>query len=130
MLEKIERSSPKASQNYQIAQQAFQHTLSITEGSSNRLSAEERKTPKGKDIIRRINLMRAEPIHQQEYTYQWIYDIAQLTLKYRVGNCCEKACTLFDFIYNLPHFNSNVELFNNPFSDHFFVVLGRDYNDP
>lgn len=127
MFEKIQSQCPKARHNYQLAQKAFNYTLSVIDGSSNRLSEAEKKTDSGRDIIRRLNLMRDEPIKAREYTFDWIHEIALLILKYRVGNCCEKACSVFNFIYSNPDFDSsNLELFNNPFLDHFFVVIGRD----
>jgi hypothetical protein len=126
MFTKIERQYPKALQNNELAQRAFYYTLQVIEGSSNRLSKEEMINDIN-NIINRINFMRAEPLHHEEFTIEWIQEIAALTLKYNVGNCCEKACTVFDFIYQKSTGNElNLELFNNPFIDHFFVVIGRE----
>jgi hypothetical protein len=132
MFERIINHYPNARQNYQLAQNAFQYTMTVIEGSSNRLSTQEKTTEKGKSIIKRVNLMRKIPLQEKEYSREWIEEIAALALKYAVGNCCEKACTVFNYIYEDPEFNcSNLELFNNPFFDHFFTVLNRNPNtDP
>ena len=125
MFEKIEELSLLVRKNYELAQAAFSYTLSVIEGSSNQLTKEEIATDTN-NIIKRMNLMREEPINNEEYTLEWISEIADLTLKYNVGNCCEKSCTVFDYLCKSPEFSANLELFNNPFFDHFFVVIGRD----
>lgn len=128
MHERIEIQFPCAKPNYTLAQEAFAHTLSVIEGSSTRLAREKANIDES-HIAERINLMRQEPIHNEEYSLEWIQEIAHIALKYHVGNCCEQACTIFDYLCKKPNIDTvNIELFNNPFSDHFFIVIGRDPN--
>jgi len=127
-----------AQQNYQLCQDALEHTISTIKDSSNQLSKEEKESESGMDIIQRINQMRAEPLPEQEYSLEWIKKIAFLSKKYGVGNCCEKSCFAFNYFHNLElkliDYEIAIELFNDPFKDHFFVVLGRnpvtDPSDP
>jgi hypothetical protein len=74
--------------------------------------------------------MREHEIKSESYTLGWIEEIAEQAEKYGVGNCCEKACVAFSFLYKkiraqAPDKQCSIELFNNPFWDHFFVVLNR-----
>lgn len=123
-------------ENYNIAQKAFAHTLDAIKGSSNRLSQKEVHSEYGKKIIENINKMREVEISEPLYSLEWIQKVAELAEIYQVGNCCEQGDVTFNYLYESMQSRSlidppNVELFNNPFVDHFFVVLARDLNtDP
>jgi hypothetical protein len=91
------------------------------------------------EIAEALNEMRNIDIPEPEYSLEWIHAIARLSEQYRVGNCCEKTCFVFSRIEKMIqklHLNYplNMEIFNNPFSDHFFIVIGRslasDSTDP
>jgi hypothetical protein len=95
--------------------------------SSNQLSDVHLSTSEGQEILRKINIMRAELAPYPEYTKEWIEFIARNAAIYGVGNCCEKSCYAFNYLSNqIELLNINIELFNTPFTDHFFVVIGRD----
>lgn len=112
--------------------------MSVIKGSSNRLTESDLQTHFGQEIIKNINKMRAEPVEEPVYSLEWIKKVALLAEIYKVGNCCEKGCVTFYFLYklltSLPKGDVNLELFNNPLVDHFFVVAGRspdtDPSDP
>jgi len=91
----------------------------------NRLSLEE--------IRSRVDIMREIKIEHPEMTFGWFKDVAKHALQYLVGNCCEiGAVTFFYFVdkFKSASVPLRVELFNNPFLDHFFVVIGRTQGDP
>ncbi len=108
-----------------IAEEAFLYTTDKIKHSSIFLSAKELETPKGEEISRIINLMREEIIPGDLYSREWIEGVAANAEKYALGNCCERACFAFNFLLNHIKEPIQIELFNNPFQDHFFVVIGR-----
>ncbi|WED43950.1 hypothetical protein [Legionella cardiaca] len=123
--------SPFAKERFRLAQEAFEHTMSVIKGSSNRLSESEIQTSFGQKIITSLNKMREEKIEEPLYSLEWIQHVAFLAEAYGVGNCCEKGCVTFNVLHRLLDLlpsgrGINIELFNNPMIDHFFVVIGRD----
>jgi len=129
-LDEIISKFKSAKHNFELAQAAFDHTLQIIEGSSNQLSPAELESKQGQGIIERINKMREHDVSDELYSLNWILDVSRLAEKYRVGNCSEKSCVVFNFLYQgimkKHEFSLNIELFNNPIVDHFVVVIGRD----
>jgi hypothetical protein len=78
-----------------------------------------------------FNNMRLESVSAEEYSLDWVHDIARIAKTYQLGNCCEKTCVAYDFLYQkfsnlLGETLPALELYNDPFSDHFFLVIGRN----
>ena len=129
--------SPQVQGNLDITQrlnqtnEALQYARRQVASSSNTLSAEVKETEKGRKILEKMNQMRAEVISEENYTLPWIMAVAEQAKRWRMGNCCEKSCVAFQLLLQslennaLPK-DTAIELFNNPFIDHFFVVVGRD----
>lgn len=112
-----------------LAQMALKHTLDTVLYSSNQTSDMDSDSRLAFD--KSLNDMREQTIDASDYSFAWIQDIARDATRNRVGNCCEKSCIAFEFLIKHPLlFDVNIELFNNPFSDHFFVVIGRDKDTP
>ena len=91
-------------------------------------SPEEKDSPEGQLIEKRFIEMRRTLIDAQEYSLKWIDSIANLAIRYRVGNCVEHSCIAIQYILSLEE-DISVELFSIPGRDHFFVVLNRNNTD-
>ena len=110
-----------------IAQEGLEYTRTIIKFSTNIEQSADNSVPYSPN---RFNKMRLEPIEEPEYSLPWIQAMANLAKRYQMGNCCEKTCVAYEYIYRkileLPfEMNTNLELYNDPFSDHFFLVIGR-----
>lgn len=111
------------------AQKAIDYTLSRIKYSSN-LGDNDNSNSLETGEDKTFNKMRSIEITHAPYTFEWINIISDLAEYYSVGNCCEKSCVAFMYLYKkfsrLPiDQRPSLELFNNPFDDHFFVVIGR-----
>lgn len=115
--------------NLELAEVVFNVTLKKVKSSSNLLTNEEKQTPEGQEVERRINAMRERHISKPEFSLGWIKSIAKLAKKYHVGNCCEKSCYAFYHLLKTAPQNTTIEIFNNPFQDHWFVVIGRNQGE-
>ncbi len=112
------------------ADKAIAATLTKVQESSNLIDRKDIDTLESQSICSAVDEMRAIEIEYNPYTLEWIQKIAELAEHYGVGNCCEKSCTAFMYLYHkfakLPaEQRPTLELFNNPVLDHFFVVIGR-----
>jgi hypothetical protein len=123
----MEKERPqKALSLHLIVQQAMNEAFEKI-SSSNLFDPDDIHYP---EIADALNEMRKIDITAPEYSLEWIHDVARLAEEYRVGNCCEKTCFVFTRIEKMLQelhlkFNLNMEIFNNPFSDHFFIVIDR-----
>ncbi|MDF1684675.1 MAG: hypothetical protein P1U36_08480 [Legionellaceae bacterium] len=116
-------------ESFDIAQIALRHTQEVVRFSSNQECNMDGELQR--QCEQRLNQMRLIPIEADEYSSEWITEIAELAKTHSVGNCCEKSCVAFNFLNTHPSLSQvNIELFNNPFSDHFFVVVGRHEDTP
>lgn len=113
------------------ANEVLNLTLSLVVSSSNTLSDDAKSTVDGQAVLESMNKMRSEEITDPCYTRAWIASVAEQAKRWRVGNCCEKSCIAFQLLLEsiqqgeLPS-DTSIEMFNNPFVDHFFIVVGRD----
>jgi hypothetical protein len=117
----------KKKSNLQLAKSAVQYTLKCVVYSSNRVSKEDPVMQQGLDKMR----VEMAECKAPAFSLPWIDAMARLARKYECGNCNEKAAVAF--MYIKQHVEKNpqltdtprIELFNNPFLDHFWIVLGR-----
>ena len=118
-------------QRINTANKVLNLTLSLVLSSSNTLSDDAKSTVHGKSVLENMNEMRSEEIADPCYTRAWITTVAEQAKRWHVGNCCEKSCLAFQLLLEsiqrgeLPS-DTSIEMFNNPFVDHFFIVVGRD----
>lgn len=109
----------------EIAQQALNKVRATIQYSNTYPPIEEHHVLQEQDA--KLDMMRSIQIPHPECSLEWIQEIARLANDYQVGNCCEKSCLAFIYlIENTMLSETCIELFNNPFLDHFFVVLNRD----
>ncbi|WP_412754496.1 hypothetical protein [Legionella donaldsonii] len=112
------------------SQKAIDYTLSKIKTSTNQIPEQDYNLPSSQEAFKKMNQMREIEIAYEMYSLEWINEIAVLAEEYGVGNCCEKACVAYLYLYKkfsrLPiEQRPSIELFNNPVTDHFFVVIGR-----
>jgi hypothetical protein len=109
---------------YVLANKAMKKTLKKITYSSNQDSRDEQNQ-------RKLDEMREKTIKIEEplYSLEWIMKMAQLAEDYGVGNCLEKTCysvaSLIKLYSEEEEPRPKIYLFNNPFLDHFFAVVGN-----
>jgi hypothetical protein len=111
--------------NLALAKQAYDYSLEKIKASSNDFDEKELDSKEAEEVANRVGAMRAIEIRAPEFSLGWIKEIAEQAEKNGVGNCCEKACVAFMHLLRKAPPGTHIELFNNPFQDHFFVVVGR-----
>lgn len=72
----------------------------------------------------KMDEMRRIEIKSPTHSLGWILEIATLAKEFECGNCVELACIAFMRAVEQKQFP--VELFQDPRTDHYFVVLKRE----
>jgi hypothetical protein len=119
--------------NKNAAIKAFKYLKEHILGATNAREGTIKNILPQKEIEERLGKIRELEVKNPELTLGWFREIAATALKEQVGNCCETSAVCFNFF--LEFFKDAdppvaVEIFNNPFLDHFFIVIGRTTGNP